>query len=363
MRRPVQALIAVVLVTLLVPVTAAAQKIVLKAQSSWPAVEPAHENFLAFASRVEKLSGGRLKIETLAGGAVVPPFEVVDAVNRKVLDAAHTWLGYLVGKHPAAVLMVGAPGGPFGLDNFDFLGWLHNRGGAELRDEFWRDIVKLNVITFPTAPAAPQMLGWFKRPIKGVRDLKGLKIRAVGMNAQILKEIGASVVSLPGGEIVPAAERGVIDAAEWATPFQDYKLGFHHVWKYYYMPSFHEMTVMIDFVINRDMWNKLSPDLQEIIRAAAVEAWILYWNRANVENAGVLRELQEKHGVKIERTPDDVLLKQLEVWDQIATHEAAKDPFFKRVLDSQRQYASQVVVARRDMDPLYQLLRDHYWKK
>jgi TRAP-type mannitol/chloroaromatic compound transport system substrate-binding protein len=337
--------------------------VTLKIQASWPAASLFWDNLKLFAERVEKMSGGRLKVEAFPAGAIVPAFEVVDATHRGVLDGAHTWSGYLIGKHMAAVLFTGGPGGPFGMDVFDHLGWFYEGGGWELYNEWYEKVLKLNVTGFPILPFAPQMFGWFKRPFKGWEEVKGRKMRAVGMNAQILKEAGASVVSLPGGEIVPAAERGVIDAAEWCCPAEDVRLGFADVWKFYYMPSLHESTETGDLVLNRGVWEKLPADLQEIVKVAATEVYLRWWLRFTHANAVELRELQDKRRVTVSRTPDEVLRKQLETWDKIREREAARDPFFKKVVESQRKYAEVVVPARRFMFPPYEFAADYYWKK
>jgi TRAP-type mannitol/chloroaromatic compound transport system substrate-binding protein len=333
----------------------------LKMQASWPASSTFMDNFKMFADRVKKTSGGRLEIETLPAGVIVPAFEVVDATHKGVIDGAHTWSGYLIGKHPAAVLFTGGPGGPFGMDLFDHLGWFYEGGGQELFHEWYEKIIGRDVVGFPIVPFTPQMFGWFKQPFKGWGDLKGRKFRAVGMNAQILKEAGAAVVSIPGGEILPAAERGVIDAAEWCCPQEDVKLGFHQVWKHYYMPSMHEMTEAGDLIIGKKVWDRLGPDLQELVRMAATETYVRWWLQYVQGNSKALTELRQK-GVTVHRTPDEVLRKQLETWDKIR-EESAKDPFFKKVIDSQRQYAANVVQGRQAMFPPYSLSADYYWKK
>jgi TRAP-type mannitol/chloroaromatic compound transport system substrate-binding protein len=353
----------VLLAELREPSRATAQApIKLKMQASWPAASMFMDNFKMFADRIKKASAGRLEIETLPAGAVVPAFEVVDATDRGVIDGAHTWSGYLIGKHMAAVLFTGGPGGPFGMDLFDHLGWFYEGGGQELFHEWYTTIIKRDVVGFPIVPFTPQMFGWFKQPFKGWADLKGRKFRAVGMNAQILKEAGAAVVSIPGGDILPAGERGVIDAAEWCCPAEDIKLGFHQIWKYYYMPSMHEMTEAGDLVINRKVWDKLGPELQELVKITATEVYLRWWLQYVKDNAKGLDTLRE-HKVNVSRTPDDVLRKQLETWDKVRETEAAKDPFFKKVVESQRQYAATVVQGRRAMFPAYEFAADYYWKK
>jgi TRAP-type mannitol/chloroaromatic compound transport system substrate-binding protein len=335
----------------------------LNMQASWPASSTFMDNFNQFADRVNKTTGGRLQIKTSAAGTIVPAFEVTDATHKGVLDGAHTWSGYLIGKHAAAVLFTGGPGGPFGMDIFDHLGWFYDGGGQQLMDEWFETIIKRDVISLPVMPFAPQMFGWFKQPFKGWDDLKGRKMRAVGMNAQILNAAGAAVVSMPGGEIVPAAQRGVVDAAEWCCPAEDIKLGFHNVWKYYYMPSMHEMTEVSDLIISKAAWKALPPDLQEIVKMAATETYLRWWLSYSRENAKVLAEMRSKHGVNVRRTPNEVLIKQLQTWDAIRDKFAKEDAFFAKVVESQRQYAANVVPGRMAMYPAYSFSADYYWKK
>jgi TRAP-type mannitol/chloroaromatic compound transport system substrate-binding protein len=335
----------------------------LTMQASWPASSTFMDNFNQFAERVNKSSGGRLAIKTSAAGTIVPAFEVHDATHKGVLDGAHSWSGYLIGKHPAAVLFTGGPGGPFGMDLFDHLGWYYDGGGQALMDEWFEKIIQRDLISLPILPFTPQMFGWFKQPFKGWEDLKGRKMRAVGMNAQILSAAGAAVVSMPGGEIVPSAQRGVIDAAEWCCPAEDVKLGFHNVWKYYYMPSMHEMTEVGDLIISKNTWKALSPDLQEIIKMAANDTYLRWWLWYSRENAKTLGEMRTKHGVNVRRTPNEVLIKQLQTWDALREKFAKEDAFFARVVESQRAYAANVVPARMQMYPAYSFSADYYWRK
>ena len=189
---------------------------------------------------MEKVSGGRLKIEHLPAGAIVGAFEVLDATNRGVIDGGHTAAAYWVGKHFAAGLLCCPPGGPFGMDHHDFLGWMYEGGGLELYQEFYQEVLNMQVVAFPILPIGPQALGWFKDVIRSWDDFKGMKYRIPGVAAEVFKAAGVSVVTLPGAEILPAAERGVIDAAEWVGGLEDLRLGFHNVWKIHYTPSMHE---------------------------------------------------------------------------------------------------------------------------
>jgi TRAP-type mannitol/chloroaromatic compound transport system substrate-binding protein len=342
------------------PATAQAP-ITLKMQASWPASLTLFDNFKMFAERVDKLSNGRLKIETLPAGTVVPAFEVLDATHKKVIDGAHTWAGYWTGKNKAGILMTGGPGGTFGMDYIDYLGWIYEGGGLQLYQEYYRDILKLNVVPIPIMPAGPQAFGWFKRPIKNLADFKGMKCRQTGIAAEVYTEMGMRIVNMPGGEILPAAERGVIDCAEWVGGVEDLKLGFHNVWKFHYTPGMHETVTSSELLINGDVWKSLAPDLQEIVKSAAMETYIRWWARWQKQNADAIEELRTKHKVQILKTPDEILIEFLKTWDKIAKREAEKDPFFKKVLDSQRQYAGLVVPAKRFMFAPYSFAANYYW--
>ena len=249
----------------------------LQMQAAWPASQTLYDNFLMFADRVDKLSGGRLKIETLPAGTVVPPFELLDATNKRVVDGAHAWAGYWQGKNKTAILFTGGPGGTFGMDYIDYLGWMYEGGGLDLYQEFYRDVLKLNVIAIPILPSGPQAFGWFAKPIKTLDDLKGMKCRETGIAAEIFTRMGMSVVNMPGGEIMPAADRGVIDCAEWVGGVEDLRFGFQNIWKYHYTPGMHEPVTVGELLINGDAWNELDPNLQEIVKSAATETFIRWW--------------------------------------------------------------------------------------
>ena len=339
----------------------AQQPVTLKIQASWPASLTLYENLTFFAERVNKLSAGTLKIDAMPAGQIVPPFEVLDATAKRVLDGAHSWPGYWVGKNKAGVLFSGGPGGPFGMDYMDVMGWMYAGGGFELYQEYYRDILKLNVVAFPILPSGPQALGWFKRPIKDLADFKGMKCRQTGLAAEIWQRMGMQTVNMPGGEIIPSAQRGVIDCAEWVGGVEDLRLGFQAVWKYHYTPSMHESVTIGELLINGDAWKGLSPQHQEIIKSAANETFLLWWVKWQKQNADALKEMREKYGVQVLRTPPDILIEFLKTWDEIAKEESAKNPFFKKVLDSQHAYAAVVVPAKRLYFPPYSFAANFYF--
>jgi TRAP-type mannitol/chloroaromatic compound transport system substrate-binding protein len=340
---------------------AQAQQVSLKMQATWPASLTLYENFTYFAERVGKISGGSLKIDAMPAGQVVPAFEVLDATHKKVLDGAHAWSGYWVGKNKASILCTGGPGGTFGMDMIDALGWMYHGGGNELCNEFFQKELKLNIHWIPILPSGPQAFGWFKRPIKNLADFKGMKCRETGMAAEVFQRMGMQTVNMPGGEIIPSAQRGVIDCAEWVGGVEDLRLGFQNVWKYHYTPGMHENVTIGELLFNGDVWAGLSQTHKEIIQSAANETFLIWWAKWQKQNADAVKELQEKHGVRILRTPPDILVAFLKTWDKIAAEESAKSPFFKKTLESQRAYASIVVPAKRFYFPPYSFAANYYF--
>jgi TRAP-type mannitol/chloroaromatic compound transport system substrate-binding protein len=342
-------------------VATAQAPVVLKIQASWPASLTIYDHLKLLAERVDKLSNGTLKIEPLPAGVVVGPFDVLDATNRKVIDGAHTVAYYWVGKNKTGVLFTGGPGGNFGMDFVDVLGWMYEGGGLELYQQYYKDVLKMNVVPLPALPIGPQAFGWFKRPIKSLADFKGMKCRQTGINADVFTEMGMRTVNLPGGEILPAAERGVIDCAEWVGGVEDLRLGFHNIWKYHYTPGMHEPVTLGELLLNGDVWNSLSAHHKEIIRSATMETFIRWYARWQRQNADALHEFLDKHKVQVLKTPPEILTDFLKAWDRIAAREAEKDPFFKKVLESQKAYAAVVVPAKRFLFPPYDFAANHYW--
>ena len=281
----------------------------LRFQAAFPPSSLTFENFKFWAERVKALSGGRLQIETLPPGAVVPAFEVLDAVHKGVIDGGHTAAAYWVGKNRAATLFGPAPGGPMGMDMIDYMGWLYDAGGIELYREFYQKELKRNVVPVPLTSVANQVLGWFKTPVKSWEDLKDRKCRETGITAEVFSRSGMTPVNIPGGEIVPAGERGVIECAEYVGPAEDMRLGFHTVWKYLYMPSTHENATVLELLINGDVWNKLPPDLREIIQSAAWEATLrsqTISNKANARGADrAAREARREDRAHARRYPEE----------------------------------------------------------
>ena len=341
--------------------TALAQTKTLKMQSTWPASLTLQDNFRMFAERVDKLTGGSLKIEVLAAGQIVPPFEILDATSKKVIDGGQGISYYWVGKNKAATLFSNTPAGIVGMDQMDFLGWIYEGGGLEMWQELYQKELKLNVIAFPMMPASPQALGWFRKPIQSVEDFKGMKCRQTGIVAEVYKRMGMNTVNMPGGEIVPSAERGVIDCAEWVGGIEDLRLGLPQVWKYHYTPGPHEMSSVGEVIFNTEVWAALTPQQQEAIRSAATETFVRWWVQWQKQNADAIEEMQTKHGTQILRTPPEILTEFFKAWDAIAKEEMAINPFFKKVYESQKAYAAKVVPAKRFMFPPYSFGANYYF--
>ena len=334
----------------------------LKMQSSWPAGLTLQDNFRFFAERVDKLTGGQLKIDALAAGQVVPAFEVLDATHKKVIDGAHSVTYYWIGKNKAATLFASTPAGPFGMDTMDFIGWVYEGGGLDLWWDFYQKELKLNVIAFPILPSGPQAFGWFKRPIKSLADFKGMKCRQTGIVAEIFQKMGMQTINMPGGEIIPSAQRGVIDCAEWVGGIEDLRLGLPQVYKYHYVPGMHESSIVGELLINADVWKALPAQQQEAIRSAATETLVRWWVKWQKQNAEAIDEMRAKYGTQILRTPPEILIAFLKAWDEIAKEESAKNPFFKKVLDSQAAFAKDVVPYWIDIQKLNTAVAESYLK-
>jgi TRAP-type mannitol/chloroaromatic compound transport system substrate-binding protein len=311
-----------------------------------------------YVERVEAMSGSRLKIDLLPSGAVVGAFQVLDAVNDGVLDAAHTVPVYWYGKHKAASLFGTGP--VFGGSANTMLAWFYAGGGADLYRELTQDILKLKVYGFYGFPMPAQPFGWFKKPVTKVADVNGFKYRTVGLAADLMQRLGMSVAQLPGAEIVPAMERGVIDAFEFNNPSSDMRFGAQDVAKNYMLSSYHQASESFEFLFNKDFFDDLPKDLQAILKYG-VEA-VSTSNTALALNAysADLQKLQKDHGVVVHRTSKEILDAQLKAWDQLIP-ELEKDPYMKKVLDSQRAWVERVVFYELMNSPDLALAYDHYF--
>ena len=338
-------------------VTAASPK-VIKMQTSWPSSDIWMDFARQYVERVEKMSGGRLKIDLLPAGAVVKAFQVMDAVNDGLIDAAHSVPVYWYGKNKAASLFGTGP--VFGGSATTMLAWFNAGGGRELYRELTQDVMGLNVVGLLGFPMPAQPFGWFKKPVTKASDLTGFKYRTVGLAADLLQKMGMSVAQLPGGEIVPAMERGVIDAFEFNNPSSDMRFGAQDVAKNYFLSSYHQASESFEFLFNKDFYEDLDEDLRAILEHG-VEAASTSNTAIALDNYSKdLKTLQEKHGVDVQRTSKDILSAQLKAWDQIIP-DLEKDPFMKKVLDSQREWVERVVFYELMNSPDLALAYDHYF--
>jgi TRAP-type mannitol/chloroaromatic compound transport system substrate-binding protein len=322
------------------PQVSRAQTTALKMQGSWGAKDVFNEMAEDYVKRVNEMAGGRLKIDYLVGGSVVHPFQVFDGVHGGQLDAAHTVTVYWYGKHKAASLFGTGP--VFGFNANEGLGWIHNGGGKELFDELQTQVMKVNIKSFFAMPMPTQPLGWFKKPITSANDLKGLKYRTVGLAADLFQAMGASVAQLPGGEIVPAMERGVIEGFEFNNPTSDRRFGAQDVAKNYMMGSHHQATEYFEIMINRAKYNALPKEHQAILQYAAEAASSANEWKAMDYYSKDLNELINKDKVNVLRTPKGVFDAQINAWDGLIT-QLGSDPFMKKVMDSQKEWVRRVV--------------------
>ncbi len=339
------------------PNIATAAPTVLKVQAAWGG-GIFLENAKSYVDRVHAMAGKDLKIDLLSVNSVVKTSQMQDAVHRGVLDGAHYVTAYWYSKSKAASLFGTGP--CFGWSAQELLGWIHYGGGIDLFNELMGSL-GLNLVSFFNSPMPAQPLGWFKEEIKDASQLKGLKYRTVGLAANVLQEMGMSVVQLPGGEIQPAMKSGLIDAAEFNNPTSDKDFGMQDVSKYYHLASFHQSQECFEITFNKKKFNSLSKEHQNILRyASEAENSDFYWNNT-LRYADDLIKLKEDHGVNVYRTPESVMAAQLKAWDVIVDQISKEDPFFAKVVDSQKTYAKKVMGYLLLNQPDYALAYKHYF--
>ena len=305
-------------------------------QSTWPAKDIFHEFANDFAKKVNDMAGSRLKIEVLPSGAVVPAFQLLEAVNKGTLDGGHGVVAYHYGKNSALALWGSGPA--FGMDPNMVLAWHYYGGGKALLEEIYKSI-NMDVVSYLYGPMPTQPLGWFKKPVSNVSQMKGLKFRTVGLAVDLFTDLGAAVNPLPGGEIVPALDRGLIDAAEFNNGSSDRALGFQDVAKNCMLQSFHQSGEQFEILFNKGKYNALAPELKSIIDYAVQAASADFSWKAIDRNSKDYIELKTKDKVQFYKTPDSILRAQLDSWDKVTAKKAGENPFFKKVLDSQRAFA------------------------
>ncbi len=280
-----------------------------------------------FADNVKIASGGTLELKFFEPGALVPPLECFDAVSKGSIESCWTTPGYHTGKYPALAFFTTVPFGP---QIGEFLAWKWFGGGNELRDEIY---TKHNLIAFDSFAIGPETSGWFRKEVKSVAELKGIKMRFFGLGAQVMQKLGVSTQLLAAADTYPALERGVIDATEFSMPTMDLALGFHQIAKNNYYPGWHQQVSVSELLMNRGKWNELSEQHKMIIKIALGDSVMHTYAETEAKNPPVMLQMKEKHNVVNRRWSDDDLRAFEKAWTEVLAEESAKDPLFKKVAD------------------------------
>jgi TRAP-type mannitol/chloroaromatic compound transport system substrate-binding protein len=329
----------------------------LRFQSTWPAKDIFHEYANDFAAKVNAMSGGRMKIEVLPAGSVVKAFDLLDGVSKGTLDGGHGVLAYWYGKNSAMALWGSGPA--FGMDPNMVLSWHEYGGGRALLDEIYKSL-NADVQSFVYGPMPTQPLGWFKKPVTKPEDLKGLKFRTVGLSIDVFTAMGVAVNALPGAEIVPAIDRGLLDAAEFNNATSDRILGFPDVSKICMLQSFHQASENFEILFNKKKYDALPEELKSVIKyAVQASSADMSW-KAIDRYSKDYAEMQAS-GIKFFKTPDSVLQAQLKAWDGVVEKKASENAMFKRVLDSMRSYAQRAGRWQNDTLVDYKMAYRHYF--
>lgn len=344
------------------PMIAKAQApVTFRFQSTWPTKDIFHEYALDYAKKVNEMAGGRLKIEVLPAGAVVKAFDLIDAVNKGTLDGGHGVAAYWYGKNSAYSLFGTGPS--FGMDANMLLAWYEYGGGKQFYQDLHQNVMKFDVVGFLYGPMPTQPLGWYKKQVTAANDFKGMKFRTVGLSVDVFKEMGAAVVALPGGEIVPALDRGLVDAAEFNNASSDRLLGFPDVSKICMLQSYHQPLECFEVLLNKKRYDALPADLKAIVaNAAQASSADMSW-KAIDRYSQDYGEMKEKQGIKFFRTPKEVLVAQLAAWDRVVAAKSAENPLFAKIIESQRKFAQRVVPWSNDTIVSNEFAYDYYFKK
>jgi TRAP-type mannitol/chloroaromatic compound transport system substrate-binding protein len=339
------------------PMISKADTISLRFQSTWPAKDIFHEFANDFAKKVNDMASGRLKIEVLPAGAVVPAFQLLDAVNKGTLDGGHGVIAYHYGKNSALALWGSGPA--FGMDPNMVLSWHNYGGGKALLEEIYKSL-NIDVVSYLYGPMPSQPFGWFKKPVTKVADMKGIKFRTVGLAVDMYTDMGAAVNPLPGGEIVPALDRGLIDGAEFNNASSDRVLGFPDVVKNCMLQSFHQSGEQFEILFNKAKFNTLPAELKSIVDYA-VQASSADMSWKAIERNSKDYEEMKKQGIKFYKTPDAILKAQLASWDKIMDKKSAENALFKKVIESQRTFAKRAGQWQNDYMVDFKMAYNHYF--
>jgi len=331
----------------------------LRFQSTWPAKDLFHEYANDFAGKVNAMASGKLKIEVLPSGSVVPAFQLLEAVNKGTLDGGHGVVAYHYGKNNALALWGSGPA--FGMDANMVLAWHNYGGGKALLEEIYKSM-NMDVVSYLYGPMPTQPFGWFKKPISNVAQLKGVKFRTVGLAVDMYTDMGAAVNPLPGGEIIPALDRGLLDAAEFNNATSDRILGFPDVVKNCMLQSFHQSGEQFEILFNKGKYAALPAELKSIIDyAVQASSADMSW-KAIERNSKDYIELK-KQGIKFYKTPDAILKAQLASWDKIIEKKGAENAMFKKILESQKVYAERAGQWQNDYQVDFKMAYNHYFAK
>ena len=328
-------------------------------QSTWPAKDIFHEYANDFAKKVNDMTGGELKIEVLPAGSVVPAFGLLDAVSKGTLDGGHGVVVYHYGKNPSLALWGSGPS--FGMDANMLLSWHKYGGGAAMLEEVYKT-VGADVKSYVYGPMPTQPLGWFKKPITKIEDMKGMKFRTVGISIDMFTAMGVSVNALPGGEIVPAMDRGLLDGAEFNNASSDRLLGFPDVAKICMLQSYHQNAEQFEILFNGAKYRALPAKLRAILdNAVEAASSDMSWKAVDRYSKDYM-EMQTQQGVKFFKTPDAVLRSQLRVFDEVVAKKAAENPLFKKIVESQRAFAARAVKWDLETNVQRRMAYDHYFR-
>ena len=346
--------------TIAMPQVSRAQTVTLKMQGSWGAGDIFNDYAKQYAGMVNDMAGGRLKIDYLNAGAVVKAFQVQDAVHKGILDVGHMVPAYWYGKNRAASLFGTGP--TYGWTGTIALAWFYKGGGDKLYNELIQKVLGLNVVGFFSTPLPTQPLGWFNKEPKSPADIKNLKYRTVGLAANVMQAMGAKVTQLPGGEIIPAMEKGVIEAFEYANPTSDSRFGAPDVAKIYMMSSYHQPAEMLEIEFNKTKWDSLPKEQQAILRYAVWATGLDNTMTGYPQFGKDLQTIIHKDKVTVKRTPESILKAQLGAWDKVVA-QYDKEEWFKKISDHQKAWAKNVayydILNRADQKLAY----DHYYGK
>ncbi len=312
---------------------AAAKTYRWKMATAWPTGIPVYKEMAeVFASTVTELSGGQFKIQVLPGGAVCPPLEITDSVRKGIVQMGHNWPGYDIGKGPATALLGGYAGG---MESVPMMHWLYTGGGEELWTQY--RLEKFDVVSLPCGIRPPEIFAHSHKPIRSLEDFKGLKMRTVGAWSQILPKLGASVVTLPGGEVFQALERKVIDATEWSTPGENVVMGFHDVARYIIVPGAHQPSAPFELSINKKAWESLPKELQSIFKLTAKYVTCHSWMKIGALDVAAMQTFKD-NGNEIIYLKPEVQIRAKQLGKEWAAQKAEGNPWFKKIMDSQNKY-------------------------